>query len=270
MKLLRGSITIFLLLAVIVLGAVLLAGGIFPKENPETDPDAQEVIIDESSLATPSGKKSLQLQTLKFRECLGTITVDLLLDHTGSMNKRTPSGVTKIQRVKEAVLALVEKFTDTSVIGIQSFNSHSIREEVPISYYKDVKDIIPGKINALDARGLTPTHNALAFAYERLRDGMPRFLDRKFNFVFISDGRPEPPSGDPRLFTPDPVTQIKALGVNVYALAVYDSKDANDPALRGLMQYIASKPENYFEAETADETKRLLSSITEKICQAAK
>lgn len=263
-KVSKGFVTILLLLIVIILG-IFLSGGISPKFAPADQ--GEGAIIDESSLPGIDQNESLQLKTFKFRECKSNMTVSLMLDHTGSMGNRTPSGQRKIDRLKEAVLILANKMGEASVIGIQSFNSSSIREEIPISYYKDVKDQIPPKINALTAGGSTPTHDALAFSRDVLASAIPKYAGRAFNFIFISDGQPVPDTQDPRLFNPNPADQIKTLGVNVYALAIYDKGQSGDPSLAGLMQSIASKPENYFAAETADDTTRLLSAITEKICQ---
>src|SRR3990167_7003477 len=271
LKFVRGSITISIILLVVIVGSVMLVGGLASKE-PAVKSPVTEAIPDPSSL-TPQEKKSLQLETLKFKECSETVTLDLLLEHTGSMQNSTPTGESKINRLKQAVLALADKLTDTSVIGIQSFNSREIKEEVPVSYYSEVRDLIPQKINVLVAQGNTPTHDALVFSYDVLRGALPRFPERKFNFIFVSDGHPVPGDGhggtqDPRDYNPNPVDQIKNLGVEIYALAIYDgSGQADNPNLASLMRSIASRPENYLEARSADDAITILSSITQKICQ---
>ncbi len=183
------------------------------------------------------------------------------------MRNLTPSGKTKIERLKEAVLELTGKLDDTSVVGIQSFSSVSITNDIDISYYKDVKTLIVSKVNSYSATGQTPTHDALVSSYNVLKNAITRFPNRKFNFILISDGEPVPDSQDPRLFNPNPADQIKALGVNVFTLAVYDSSQANDPKLRDLLKSIASKPENYYEAQSADQIASLLQQISTKLCQ---
>ena len=277
-KVTKGFVTILLLFVVIILG-IFLSGGISPKFAPADQ--GEGAILDESTLPGKNPEESLQLKTFKFKECKSNMTVSLMLDHTGSMADKTPTGESKLQRLKEAILTLLGKMNDESVVGIQSFhtpspNTNVIREEVPISYFKDVKGIVADKINALNANGATPTHDALVFSRNVLQEAIPRFTGRTFNFIFISDGAPCPgigcpntagPNQDPRGYNPNPADQIRALGVNVYALAIYDKGQSGDPNLAGLMRSIASKPENYFAAETADDTTRLLSAITEKICQ---
>lgn len=272
---LRGSATILILVIVVIIGSILLAGGALPKMPSSEDNPGTEAVIDTSTILTPGSKESLQLKTIKFKNCSDTITVDLLLDRSNSMSLKTPTGGKKIDRLKEAVNSLTNSLSDNSIIGIQSFNSDSITDDVPISFYKDVKTIVPGKINGLTEGGNTPTHDALAFSLNSLKQGIAKFPDRKFNFIFVSDGAPCPGVGcvgregqnqDPRLFSPNPADEIKNLGVNVYALAIYDSGQSSNPDLAALMQNIASKPENYYEAKTADDTTRLLTAITEKIC----
>ncbi len=265
-KFLRGSTTITLILLVIIVGAVLMVGGIFPK-GPEVKSDVTEGVPDTNSLVN-SDKNSLQLATLKFKPCSEQITVDLLLDRTGSMSRTTPTGETKISRLKEAVITLTNKLSDNSIIGIQTFSSKSITDDVPISYYKDVKGTIDTKINAMKAEGGTPTHDGLAFSLNKLRDALPRYPERKFSFIFISDGQPDPASQDPRLFNPNPATEIKNLGVNVFTLGIYDTGQAVDTKMRDLLISIATKPENYFEAKTGDDVTKLLNSISNKICEA--
>lgn len=281
---LRGFSTLTILILIVIIGSVFLVGGVIPKELGPLPKDRTEVVLDTSSSGSAKQKESLQLQTLKFKECASTATVDLLLDRSGSMEYKTPSNAQKIDRLKEAVMALTGKFTDDSIIGVQSFSSsgttppltNNFRNDVPVSYFRDVKSTFADHINALQPNGGTPTHDALQFSYDILKEALPKYPDRKFNFIFVSDGAPCPGVGcqgtpgqnqDPRLYTPNPAQEIKDLGVNVYSLAIYDSDKANQQDFENLMKDVASKPENYFAANSADDTTRLLTSIVEKICQ---
>jgi uncharacterized protein YegL len=270
---LTGPGTIFTLgfIALAVGMGLLLSRGVTPKSTLSDPGQGQEYeLISE----TPDpAQKGLQLKTLKFKECANTVTIDLLLDRSGSMNDPTPSGQTKLSRLQEAVSALVKDAKDTSIIGFQSFSSDTqgivpiLANDVPISYYKDVKSIFQAKLNALNANGGTPTHDALEFSYNILKDSIPNFpKDRKFNFIFISDGEPNPVSQDPRLFNPNPADQIKQLGVNVYSLGIFDGNQNNNPILAGLLKSVASTPDQYYAANTGDDVKRLLTQISQKIC----
>jgi len=280
-----GSMFTLAFIALAVGLGLLLTRGLTPSSTL-TDPGQQQEY--EMVLETPMpGQKGLQLKTLKFKECASTVTIDLLLDRSSSMDVRTPSGVTKLTRLKEAVSEFIANAKDTSIIGFQSFSSSLgfaplITNDVPVSYYKDVKTILPRKIASLNAFGNTPTHDALAFSYSVLREAIPKFpTDRKFNFIFISDGAPCPgidcsesissttPDQDPRLYSPNPADEIKKLGVTVYTLGIYASGQKNLPFLEDLLKSIATSPNHYYAASSGDQVKDLLKQISNKICSQA-
>lgn len=255
---------------VIAIGmGVLLSRGVTPS-NILSDPGQTDAELEVEEDTSENGQRGLQLKTLKFKECGSTVTVDLLLDRSGSMGNPTPSRVTKIARLKEAVLELIAGAQDESIIGIQSFAFSPPTNDVPISYFRDVKSTIAQKVQLLPAIGNTWTHDALALSYQELQRAIPVFPpDRKFNFIFISDGEPNPQSQDPRLFNPNPADQIKALGVTVYSLGIFDAGQAGQPQLSDLLKSIATSPDHYYAANTADDTKRLLSQITTRICNSS-
>jgi len=264
----------FIVLSIVTLMAIMFVGGVVPKMEPTPSETGQEYIPVPGS-GTGGGKSSLQLNPIQFKKCSGTVTIDFLLDRSGSMGNLTPSGKSKISRLKEAVLELTNKLSDTSIVGIQSFSStktgtnsytNNLTNDVPVSFYKDIKTLIPVKVNSMQANGSTPTHDALAYSYGVLQTALPLFKDRKFSFVFVSDGAPVPENQDPRLFTPNPANEIKALGVNVFSLAIYDSNQSKAPKLAELLKNVASKPGNYYEAQNADQVSSLLQQILTKLC----
>lgn len=271
-----GSVFTIAFVALAIGMGVLLSRGVTPSSTL-TEPESKDTEV-ELILETPApGQKGLQLKTLKFRECGSTVTTHFLIDRSGSMREITPSGISKMDRLKAAVTELLAKAKDTSIVGIQSFDSNSITTDVPISFYRDVKPIIPGRIASWQPGGSTPTYEALKAALSELKTALPRFPDRKFNFIFVSDGAPCPGIGcpgtpganqDPRLYTPNPADEIKALGVTVWSLGIFSSADS-DPALAGLLKSIATSPTHYYAAATADDTSRLLSQISNKICSDA-
>lgn len=269
----RGDTTLYILLAVVIIGAFFLVGGL---SNGALSPGGQPQQLEPITTDRDSSKDSLQLQTLRFKRCSTQMNVDLLLDRSGSMRERTTSNQTKLNRLKEGVLALTKNLSDDSVIGIQTFSSDQdgtllLDDAVPIGLYKNSKTIIPTKVNALTSYGNTPTAGALNFSLEKLKEGINKFPDRKINFIFLTDGQPVPDSQDPRLpeNAPNPATEIKNLGVDVYTIGIYSAsspRNPNNDKLSGLLKSIASKPENYFEASTGDEITTLLSQITQRIC----
>lgn len=278
---LTGPGTIFTLafIAIAVGLGLLLTRGITPSSTLTTPGETGELeIIQETPIP---GQKGLQLKTLKFKECASTVTIDLLLDKSTSMGDLTPSGISKLARLKEAVLELVAGAKDESIIGVQSFTTGAITNDVPVAYYKNNKSTFATTINSLRTLSATPTHDALAFSYTVLSDvlnGTWYPKDRKMNFIFISDGAPCPgvgcignnslgPDQDPRLFTPNPADQIKALGVTVYSLGIFSQQDrAQAFELEDLLKNIATSPDNYYAATSGDDVKRLLQQISNKIC----
>jgi len=276
---LTGPGTIFTLgFVVLAIGmGVLLSRGVTPKSMLSDPGETGELeVIEEPG---GPGKKGLGLRTIKFKECASTVTINFMLDKSTSMNELTPSGISKFARLQEAVKELVGDAKDESIVGIQSFTTGNITNDVPIAFYRDIKSTLNAKIDAIRTLSSTPTYEALNFSYgvmsETLRSSWyPK--DRKMNFVFISDGAPCPGIGcrriagadqDPRLYTPNPADQIKALGVNVYSLGIFSPTDrVLVVEMENLLKSIASKPENYFAASSGDDVKRLLGQISQKIC----
>lgn len=284
-KSLTGPGTMFTLgfIALAIGFGILFSRGVTPKSMlSDVDPTEEYEII---PITPDPSQKGLQLKTIKFKACSSAVTIDLLLDRSGSMAFSTPEGVTKMSRLQAAVNSLVEKANDNSIIGIQSFNSdgpanvlvNNITSDVEISFYKDVKAIIPAKVASLTPVGATPTHDALMFSYEKLKTAVadPRFKDRDFNFVLVTDGAPCPGFGcgtpgkdqDPRKYDPNPADLIKSLGVNIYTVGIYSPQDGDPTQLvRLLRDNIASKPENYFASAGGDDVGVLLKQISNRIC----
>lgn len=261
-RLFKGDATITLILAIVVIAGVFLAGGALPRQSPDTQDLSNEAVIDEDSLSSSTNGNQLQLKTLKFKKCSSVAAVSMMVDRTGSM-----SG-SKLENMQNATISFALNFADDSVIGIQSFSSDAIQEEVPISLYKDVKDVIPTRVNALTARGNTPTYRALLFSKTILEAGMPKFPDRSFNYIFLSDGLPNPAvEEDPRNHTPNPANEIKDMGVTIFTIGIFDGADA----LRGaeLLKSIASSPDYYFATPTGDDLSRIYEAIGTKICNKA-
>lgn len=81
----KGFSTLLALVGVVILGSIMLVGGIFPNEKGAIPTDRTEVIVDVSSSSAQRQQESLQLHTLKFKQCASTGAVSMQLDITGSM-----------------------------------------------------------------------------------------------------------------------------------------------------------------------------------------
>lgn len=259
----RGQIALLLLIGIVIFGAFLIvSGGPAFQFAPQGTTPAGEPVEE----APGEQRDNLQLKTLKFKSCSSQLNIDLLLDRSGSMRNITGSGIPKIRALKEAVKALVAGLDDESLIGLQSFDSGSITDDVPISPYKNVKSQIPGAIDALQPGNETPTKNALEFSYGKLQEAKTKYPNKKISFIFVTDGIPVPASQDPRLFNPNPADEIKNLNIPIYTIGIHSPSDGSGNNFTELLRSIATVPGNYYEAPTGDEIARLLSQIKEKIC----
>lgn len=261
-RLFKGDAMITVILAIVVIAGVFLAGGALPRQSRDTQDLSSEAVIDEDSLASSTNGNQLQLKTLKFKKCSSVAAVTMMLDRSGSMSGK------KIQTLKEATLSFTSNFADESVIGIQSFNTADIREDVPVSYYKNVKDLIIQKVNALEPGSTTPTYGALQFSRDILTDAIPKFPGKSFNYIFLSDGLPVPPeTQDPRDYTPNPADEIKAMGVTIFTIGIFGAADSGPGG--ELLKSIASDPSYYFSTPTGDDLSRIYEAIGTKICNKA-
>ncbi len=263
-----GGGIFFAFLAIIIGGGFLLTGGNpFPQEQLSDPPEGIYEIDEESLRELEDARGNLQLRTIRFKECGGVTAVTMMLDTTGSMNI-PPS---KIDNLRNAVLSFTGAMSDDSVVGIERFNgSIGVRTEVPVSLFKDVKDVIPARINAIDAMGGTNTIEALNRARDTLIQAQSAYPDRNFFLIFVSDGLPNIPGGidlgplaDPRLQTPNPAEEIKILGGTIYSIGIFETGET-----RGLdlMTDIASSPDTFYNAPDGAELENIYKSISQRIC----
>lgn len=301
----RGTITLYVLLVVIILGAFFLAGG-FPKFDfsPTDGTPAGEVILE-----TPDPQRdSLQLKTLKFKGCASTAAVDFLVDTSGSMRDGG-----KMQNIKDALASFASNFNDKSVTGIRRFSSddsyycapHPVTERLTqIDFFGNNKNSFTTSTNSFCADGATNTRTAFAAELDDLTRavGDQRFKDYNFNLVFISDGIPEIngsghqgactgaepyqfcalSKGACRCFVDDQdptsnpqiAQQVQALksingkNVRVFSVLVFDpiSDGPFESKLTNMMQAIASSPSDFYKTSDPTTIKTIYSQISNRIC----
>lgn len=273
-RIMSGAGGIFIgFILIIIGGGLLLTGGFDPlPKNQLSEPPEGVYEIDEDTLKDLDEKRgNLQLRTIGFKECAGVTAVTMMLDVTGSMDM--PS--TKINNLKTAVLAFTGAMSDESVIGIESFSSYiGTRTLVPVSFYKDVKDIIPPSINGIIPNGGTNTIEGLQRARDTLIQAKAVFPDRQFFLIFVSDGLPNIPGNidlgplaDPRLQNPNPIDEIKNLGVTIYSIGIFGFGETRGLTL---MRDIASSPDTFFNAPDGSQLENVYKSISQKICSSVK
>jgi len=182
-----------------------------------------------------------------------------------------------------------------SGIGIITFGDIAINQ-LPLTYYKDSKTQVAQVINELQPNGYTKTRDAMEMAYDELKQSMEDddFPGYKYNLILLTDGVPEIPpprtciaqTNDPntaplpRCFaveqdptqSPDITSEIKALGVDIYAINVYSPDYPSDkfffPYLTPLLEKIASTPTDthYFVSINGANLSDVLQSINSSIC----
>lgn len=263
-SLVSAKFIVFAFIGLAIGAAVLLTRGVLPKSTltpPEATGDLEIVVEDPGS-----GEKGLQLRTIKFKECSQTSATVMMLDRSGSMD--TPP--TKMASLKEAASNYASNLSDDSIIGIQSFDSGSITEDVKVKPYGEVKAQVAAAIAALTPRGQTPTRRALMVSRDILKQAVIDYPDKNFSYVFVSDGRPvdgsgkDPNSEYPDAVPPNPADEIKALGVTVYTIAI------GADAFPDVMRMIASGPETMFSTPTGAELKDIYKKIATRQCSLVK
>ncbi|MGE5041981.1 MAG: VWA domain-containing protein [Candidatus Levyibacteriota bacterium] len=188
----KGSITLYLLLAVIIAGAFFLAGGIpsFNFSPTDNTPAGQPV------LETPDPQRNdLQLKTLKFKGCTTTTAIDFLIDTSGSMGDNN-----KLTNLEQALTNFSKNFNDSTVTGLRRFsaspnycNAPITERLVPIDFYSQNKTQFSSAVGNLCPSGGTNTRTAFAAELADMQQMVTdqRFKDKNFNLIFLTDGIPE-------------------------------------------------------------------------------
>jgi Ca-activated chloride channel family protein len=256
----KGSITFKILIAVVILGSIAFVSGIFPKgQISPIDPNGPKYkpITDGDT----QNKKTLQLKTIKFEACSQTVAVEMVLDRSGSMQGK------KLQDLKTASLFFVSKLTDDAPIGIVSFDS-TVREDLPIQPYKDVKGRVETIIRGYNAGTNTYTRDAMIRAKQALEVGMPKFPGRQFALILVSDGLPNPADSQNPLLSPNVATDIKNMGVKIFTIGITQGLGGSSQQMRTLMGGIAS-PNSFFEAPDTNQLTDIYNKIGFEICNTA-
>jgi hypothetical protein len=216
------------------------------------------------------GDSTLQLKTLKFKECTETSAIDFLLDRSGSMGDNN-----KLTNLKNAVTTFTSKLSDNSVIGIQDFSADenprgAVNSLVDISYYKDVKLQLPGLIQSMEANGYTHAKTAFLFARDKIFNAMVSYPKYKFSLIFISDGVPRTKDGDEfdQSQMPNSVaTEIKAKDVKIFTIT-YAAGIEDTTKLKDLMSSLASTPADAYNSPDPTQIEGILNQIATKMCDA--
>ncbi|HUQ85688.1 MAG TPA: VWA domain-containing protein [Candidatus Limnocylindrales bacterium] len=296
----NGILFIVAIMATLTSFAFVLMGGVLPVA-PEASVEApkntgeQEIQFEQN--ADP-GKKNLQLQTFTVKNtCEDKLAVDFLIDVSGSM----AFGNKQVNEMN-ALNSFADRMSDTSVIGIQIFSDPTnVREIIPLSLFKDVKNEVRATINNLPASGATSTRSAFSLAKLKLTEAITknRYPGYNYSLVFLSDGIPETimfesekNSTNCLATSPDPINigatrcfaraqdprtptnipeEIKLQGVDIYSIAITDPKDQPmKTELLQLLQDVSSDPDStyFYESVDGNDLTTILDYVLKSICEA--
>ncbi|OGH08480.1 MAG: hypothetical protein A2152_04045 [Candidatus Levybacteria bacterium RBG_16_35_6] len=279
----KSNFFVLAVLFIIVTFAFYIVGGIFPAKLNTTGAQGGAYVLVTPKPGNP--KQGLQLELVKLKGCSSTTTVDFLIDRSGSMAYGK-----KLSSLQTGVLSFVNKLSDQSIFGLQSFSQQGTAKgewsnDINPDLFSSVKGKITDVICSIHPDGGTYTKNAFEKTKTVLADTKNRFPDRKLVLIFISDGVPETIESDRACipedcranscacFAPeqDPTSvanEIKTdLGVKIYSIAYLDVKDEKlTGKLEAMMKRVASSESNYYRAPNETDIIQILNLIGNEIC----
>ncbi|OGH05259.1 MAG: hypothetical protein A2W22_01410 [Candidatus Levybacteria bacterium RBG_16_35_11] len=249
----RGlGINLIIIGAVIFLGYIMV-GGFAPSF---TLTPANKGVEYEIITPGPAGQKSsLQLETIKFKECGKTVAVDLVLDRSGSMSERQDGGSKqKIQYLKDATKTFVSLMPDDSPLGMQSFGSDASLD-FKIDKLGGRRDLVNSKINSLRPSGSTNMNEGLKYARDELKEAIPKFSNYSFSLILLSDGQWNT-GGDPTSIA----NEIKEMKVKIFTISFGDNTGA------AFMKKAASDLSYWFYSPGNQELENVFKQIAVRLC----
>lgn len=286
-----GSLFVVIILVLLVIGGAIFSGGIFPTPTGSPTGAPPQDATEQQEIVYPTGsdaRNTLQLQTFTVNTCRQKTAVDFVIDVSGSMQFDG-----KIGKEKDALTAFTNQLAENAVLGMETFSNTAL-QNVPISYYRDVKSQAQSTINNLQAGGWTHTRDAFALANQQLSAAISqnKFPGYQYSMILLTDGVPEVPNPtqcevvvkdsqqgnrcfaadqDPRIPT-DISASIKNLGVQIYSIAITSTKTSDvalQPYLEKMLTDVASQPTSthFYTSLNADNLKVILTNIIQKICE---
>lgn len=180
-------------------------------------------------------------------------TIELILDASGSMNAKLPSGETRIEVARRAIKEVAAKAPADTQLALRMYGSQSPRAEkncqdahlaLPFGPAESQSGPIAASVDAAMAQGYTP----IALSLEQAQGDFPADVDERV-IVLVGDGK-ETCRGDPAL-------AAKAMGEKGYV--VHTVGFVVDSAARMQLQNIARLTGgSYFDAPVGPELPGLL------------
>lgn len=185
----------------------------------------------------------------------------LMLDASGSMNEADPSGGTKMEAAKKALIGVVDKLPQDTNVGLRVYGATEEGGKPTKAACADTQLVAPiapldkpaltKAINDFEAKGETPIAHSLTKAIDDLGDTGPR------NVILVSDGEES--------CVPDPCPVVKKLtkgGVDLRIDTV--GFGVKDPARKQLRCIADAGDGTYYDAKDADELTTRLNKLSQQ------
>ena len=204
--------------------------------------------------------------TKTVEQCIKPADIILILDTSGSMNNDGGNPPQPLQSAKVAALAFISRLSPDDRVGLVSFATNAILTHRLSFTQKDVIEalqeltVLPSEEN-----GSTNIGDAVVLAFNelfRINEERGGIANVERVAVLLTDGRanaPAEPGGEP--FALSKAREAKATGVQFYTIGLGDSVNAD------FLSTVATLPENYYQAASADDLNAIYRSISEAICE---
>jgi len=198
--------------------------------------------------------------------CIRPADTMLLFDVSGSMNDDGDDPQQPIEDAKAAALSFGDRLSSDDRIGLVSFATNAELNHVLSLEHKNVGDSLRAlTVLPEEEVGSTNIGAALEVAFEELFNiNQDRGSVTNFRRVILllTDGKanaPEDPGGE--VFAMSKAREAKATGITIYTIGLGDLVNTD------FLRDIASLPENYHQATSAQELNQIYRSISESICE---
>lgn len=186
----------------------------------------------------------------------------LMLDASGSMKAKDPSGLTKIEAAKKSLTSVVTALPDTAQVGLRVYGAKVDGKGKPTpAACADTELVQP--VAPLDKTGLTTTISAIKALGETpiahsLEEAMKDLgTDGKRNIVLVSDGEES--------CVPDPCPAVKKLTGAGIDLQIDTVGFGVNTTARTQLQCIADAGNGtYYDAKNADQLTTSLSKLSQR------
>lgn len=225
------------------------------NRNNQNIPQSKEIVVEEymnfhtHNIRRPQGKENVALDlrwgnnTLHAKQeeavlQLGLATkevsdfskippmnISLIIDNSGSMQ-----GYNKMEKVKEALYAFIQKLRPQDIVSVVVFNS-SAQVVIPAQNVKKLK-FLETSIENIYAGGGTNINEGLVKGYQEL---LKNYDENKTNRVLLlTDGQANVGEIDPEIITSNPIQQNIVKSINLWAIGV--GVEYNSDLLRQLVK----------------------------------